>query len=276
MKRLLTITAAVLLAGAGQAGASDSFQFAPPPWNILNIRSVDVQRNMGFDYIGQKVGDFKFHAGNFGGSRAVKKWESGGMSVGGNIMLLLGDGSIPIGSSRSDIMMFGEGFGGQFNFYFDMYGDEEDNTSLPFYFGPHVNMNMLMGSVDYSYYIGSTKYTNSIFMTVTTIMYGWQAGVQAGLNLTDSVKFIPYVDFSQELGGSVATSMSSSGYSSSTSQSVKSMPVAMTPGFDFMFRKAGLSLGGAFQNSKSASKKDVKTTMFHLRWQKKFHSICGI
>lgn len=272
MKRLLTIAAAALLASAGQAGASESFQFAPPPWNILNIRSVDVQRNMGFDYIGQSVGDFDFHAANFGGSRAVKKWENGGMSIGGNVMLLLGDGSIDAGTGKTDLMMFGEGFGGQFNFYFDMYGDEEDNLSVPFYFGPHVNMNMMMGSVD----ISGPGYSDSVLITVTSIMYGWQAGVQAGLNLTDSVKFIPYVDFSQEVGGSVGTSMSSSYGSSSTSQSVKSMPVAMTPGFDFMFRKIGLSLGGAFQNSKSASDKDVKTTMFHLRWQKKFHSICGI
>lgn len=273
MHKLSTIAAAALLACAAQANATDSFQFAPPPWNILNIRSVDVQRNMGFDYIGQSVGDFDFHAANFGGSRSVKKWDRGGMSIGGNAMLLLGDGSFDLGGTGStDITMFGEGFGGQFNFYFDMYGDEEDNTSVPFYFGPHVNMNMMMGSID----ISGPGYSDSVFITVTSIMYGWQAGVQAGLNLTDSVKFIPYVDFSQEVGGSVGTSMSSSYFSSSTSQSVKSMPVVMTPGFDFMFRKIGLSLGGAFQNSKSASDKDVKTTMLHLRWQKKFHSICGI
>ena len=269
MKNALTLLLPALLACAGQAGAAESFQFAPPPWNILNIRSVDVQRNMGFDYIGQKVGDFNFHAANFGGSRAVKKWENGGMSIGGNAMLLLGKGK----TDGTDITMFGEGFGGQFNFYFDMYGDEEDNFSLPFYFGPHANMNLMMGSVD----VSAGPYSDTIFLTVTTIMYGWQAGVQAGVNLTDSVKFIPYVDFSQELGGSVSTSQSSTYLgSSSTSLSVKSMPVTMTPGFDFMFRKIGLSLGGALQNSKNASKTKTKTTMLHLRWQKKFHSICGI
>ncbi len=272
MNKLLITAAAALLACAGQASATDSFQFAPPPWNILNIRSVDAQRNMGFDYIGQSVGDFDFHAANFGGSRAVKKWDNGGMSIGGNAMLILGQGSMDFGTGSTDLTMFGEGFGGQFNFYFDMYGDEEDNFSVPFYFGPHVNMNLMMGSVD----VSAGAYTDTIFMTVTTLMYGWQAGVQAGVNLTDSVKFIPYVDFSQEVGGSVATSISSDYGSSSVSQSVKSMPVSMTPGFDFMFRKIGLSLGGAVQNSKSVGDKDVKTTMLHLRWQKKFHSICGI
>ena len=269
-KVLLLILTALIFSGIGKAQASDSFQFAPPPFPVLNLRAVDVEKNSGFDYVGMKVGDFKYNALNFGGSRAVKYWNRGGFSLGGNVMLILGKGKF----SGTDMTMFGEGFGIQPNWYFDLKGDEEDDFSLPFYFGPHLSANMLMGSVTSSSPYGSY----STLITVGTLMYGWQAGLQAGVNLGEYVKFIPYIDFSQELGGMVGTSISSSYYSSSDSVSIKSMPVASQPGFDFKLRKVNLSIGGAIQNSKSAdgSGTKTKTTVFHMRFQTKFRSICGI
>ncbi|MDD5210091.1 MAG: hypothetical protein PHV36_11935 [Elusimicrobiales bacterium] len=271
-KFLLLSLAALAFSLAGKARAGETFQFAPPPFPVLNLRSVDIEKNSGFDYIGMKVGGFKFNAVNFGGSRAIKYWDRGGFSLGGNIMLILGTGQFSPGSKMT---MFGEGFGVQPNWYFDLKGDEEDDFSLPIYFGPHVNLNMLMGSASqYIPYYG----TVTTYLTATTIMYGWQAGIQAGVNLNDYIKFVPYVDFSQEIGGAVATSITSSGYSSSTSVSIKSMPVTMSPGFDFKLRKVNLSLGGAIQNSKSATGtgEKTKTTVFHIRFQTKFRSICGI
>ena len=264
---------ALVCAAAGKVEAGESFQFAPPPFPVLNLRSVDVEKNSGFDYIGMKVGGFKFDAANFGGSRAVKLWDRGGFSLGGNGMLILGKGDF---GSGSQMTMFGEGFGVQPNWYFDLKGDDEDDFSLPFYFGPHISMNMLMGSFTLPSYGGYGG--GSAFVNVATIMYGWQAGIQAGINLNDYIKFVPYIDFSQELGGAVGTTTSANGYSSSTSVSIKSMPVASAPGFDFQLRKVNLSLGGAIQNSKSASGtgESVKTTVFHIRFHTKFRSICGI
>jgi len=272
---ILLAFAALTVTTAGKAQA-ESFQFAPPPFPVLNLRSVDIEKNSGLDYINMKVGDFSFNAVNFGGSRAVKMWDRGGFSLGGNIMLIFASGDF--GGTGKKATLFGEGFGIQPNWYFDLKGDEEDDFSLPVYFGPHVSLNMLMGSIP----LGG-GYT--AFLTATTIMYGWQAGIQAGVNLNDSIKFIPYVDFSQEVGGGVATSFSSSLGSSSTSMSIKSVPVAMSPGFDFKLRKVNLSLGGALKNSVQDSKDPTsgvvtrtksKTTVFHLRFQTKFRSICGI
>jgi len=269
---LLLACAALVSTAAGKAGA-ESFQFAPPPFPVLNLRSVDIEKNSGLDYVGMKVDGFKFNALNFGGSRAIKYWDRGGFSLGGNLMLILGKGDFGGGS---EMTMFGEGFGIQPNWYFDLRGEEEDDFSLPFYFGPHLSMNMLMGSFTTPSVGGFGG--GSTFITVGTILYGWQAGLQAGVNLNDYIKFVPYIDFSQEVGGSVGTSFSSSYGSSSTSVSVKSMPVATSPGFDFKLRKVNLSIGGAIQNSKSASGtgSKVKTTVFHLRFQTKFRSICGI
>ncbi|MBI4352070.1 MAG: hypothetical protein HY550_11575 [Elusimicrobia bacterium] len=269
-KILLPLFTALLFTAAGKAGAGETFQFAPPPFPVLNLRSVDIEKNSGFDYINMKVGDFSFNALNFGGSRAIKYWDRGGFSLGGNLMLILGTGKF----SGTSTTLFGEGLGLQPNWYFDLRGDEEDDFSLPVYFGPHVSANFMAGS--FSQTVFGTSYTT--YITVATIMYGWQAGIQAGVNLNDSIKFIPYVDFSQEIGGAVGTSITSSGYSSSTSVSVKALPVTMSPGFDFKLRKINLSLGGAIQNSKSASGtgEKTRTTVIHARFQTKFRSICGI
>ncbi|MEK7721923.1 MAG: hypothetical protein AAB359_05995 [Elusimicrobiota bacterium] len=272
-KVLLPVLAALVFSVAGKAEAGDSFQFAPPPFPILNLRSVDVETSRGIDYVGMKVGGFKFSALNYGASRAVKYWNRGGFSLGGNALLILGTGKF----SGADLTMFGEGVGIQPNWYFDLKGEEEDDFSLPFYFGPHLSANILMGSITSSF--GGSSY--STFITVNSVMYGWQAGIQAGVNLGEYIKFIPYLDFSQELGGSVGTSISNSYYSSSDSVSIKSMPMAMQPGFDFRLRKINLSLGGAVQSSKSApdasgKQNKTETTVFHLRFQTKFRSICGI
>jgi len=270
-KFLLTALTALIFTAAGRAEAGETFQFAPPPFPILNLRSVDVETNWGVDYIGMKVGDFKFHALNYGANRAVKKWDRGGFSLGGNAMLIMGVGDF----SGTELILGGPGFGIQPNWYFDLKGDEEDDFSLPFYFGPHLSMNYMAGS------LYGTGY--SAYFTASSIMYGWQAGIQAGVNMGEFFKFIPYIDFSQEVGGSVGTTTSIYYTSSyipdtydSTSTSVKSMPVAMQPGFDLQLRKVNLSLGGAVQNSKSAGGTKTKTTVFHLRFQHKFRSICGI
>ncbi|HAH31059.1 MAG TPA: hypothetical protein DCL44_01960 [Elusimicrobia bacterium] len=297
-KVLLFALATIVLSVAGKAAASDSFQFAPPPFPILNLRSIDAERNSSYDYIGMSMGDFRFDAVNFGGSRAVKKWDHGGVSLGGNFQVILGRGKFDAGvGSSMDLVLFGEGGSLQPNLYFDLYGDEEDNFSLPFYFGPHISANMMMGSVsfkttriDYSRcgaYVGSScvywgvavPTTDILYMTNSLLMYGWQAGIQAGINLGEYFKFIPYIDFSQELGGVVGSTMDSTySGSSSSSLSVPAMPITAQPGFDLMFRKINLNLGGAIQNTKSAdgSGTKIKTVVFHLRFQKKFRSICGI
>jgi len=297
-KQLLLLACCTLaVAFSEKAFASSSFQFAPPPFPILNLRSVDAERNVSFDYIGMKMSGFKFDALNVGGSRAVKYWDRGGFSLGGNAQLILGRGKTTATGTSTDLTMVGPGVGLQPNFYFDLYGEEEDGFSLPFYFGPHLSMNAMMGSISFNTihinysrcaaWLGGNclvwgvaeNVTDTMYITNASMMYGWQAGLQAGINLGDYLKFIPYIDFSQELGGTMGTSTSSTySGSSSTSMSIKSMPVASQPGFDIMFRKIGLDLGGAVQNTKNAdgSGSKVKTTVFHLRFQKKFRSICGI
>jgi len=255
--------------------AAETFQFAPPPFNILNLRTVDIREDSGLDYVSMKVDDIKFKAVNFSKARTVKKWESGGFSWGYNFGAVFGNGNFASGfdSTDSEMKMTGMTFGLQPNFYFDLAGKEEDDFSLPFYFGPHLNFSTLFGSFNYTF--GS--YKDTAFLTTFTMMFGWQFGIQAGINL-GPVKFVPYIDFHQELGGSASSSVDIGGSSSSSSQSIESTPLSSSPGFDIVFRNIGLSLGGAFNTMKSTSGsgKDVKTTTFHLRWQTKFRSVCGI
>ncbi|MEW6011843.1 MAG: hypothetical protein AB1602_00435 [Elusimicrobiota bacterium] len=283
MKVMLIIFTAFLF--QNNIKASETFQFAPPPFNILNLRSVDAREDGGIDYVSIKVDDIKFKAINYSAARTVKKWESGGFSWGYNFGGVFGKGDFAsgLGSLDSEMRMTGMTFGMQPNFYFDLAGKEEDDFSLPFYFGPHMNFTMLVGSFDYLYPVVSgwpptiKWYKDTAYLTSFTMMFGWQFGIQAGVNL-GPVKFVPYVDFHQELGGSVSYSATMEGSSYSDSQSIKSTSLSATPGFDIVFRNIGLSLGGAVNTMKSTSGsgEDVKTTTFHLRWQTKFRSVCGI
>ena len=285
-KTLLALVSFAAL--AAPAAASDSFQFAPPPFPILNLRAVDAQQSSGFTGISQKVGDFTFGAGAFGGARTVKKWDSGGISMGGNYLVIGGSGKFDAAGTgtKSTLGLFGMGFSLQPNIYFDLFGQDEDDFSLPIYFGPHLNLNTMFGSMTQTsrqpYICGtSVCYRNVatyISISMSMVTYGWQAGVQAGINLGDGVKFVPYLDFSQDAGGTATTSVSTSYGSTSTSTPIKAMPVAMTPGFDLMFRDSGFSLGGASQALENATKggAKTKTIIVNLRWTKKFRSICGI
>lgn len=265
--------------------ASENFQFAPLPFNILNLRNVDIREDKGIDYVSMKIDDIKFKAVNFSSARTVRKWESGGFSWGYNFGGVFGKGNFAsgLGSVDSEMRMTGMTYGLQPNFYFDLAGKEEDDFSLPFYFGPHMNFTLLVGSFDYMYsYVAGWpptiySYKDTAYLTSFTMIFGWQFGIQAGINL-GPLKFVPYVDFHQELGGSSSSSVSMNGDTYSDSQSIKSTSLSSTPGFDIVFRNIGLSLGGAVNNMKSTSGsgKDVKTTTFHLRWQTKFRSVCGI
>lgn len=310
MRKTMLLAAPLLLMLQGKAGAADSFQFSPPPFPLLNLRSVDAQTHHSMTYVGMKVGDFNFIAADFGASRMVKYWDRGGASLAGNAQLILGTGEFPIdpalGGGSFDVTMFGPGFNLAPNLNFDLYGDEEDNFSLPFYFGPHVSGSVITGfasfdSVITNVYpapIGTVTTTFSSFtdLTVSNMFYGWQTGIQAGINLGDSVKFVPYLDIRQDIGGFVSSSISNSysysskrgsstlasgsgSSSSSTTDSISALPVSTTPGFDIVFRKLGLSLGGAVQaleQAGSSSGDKTKTVIINLRFQKKFRSICGV
>ncbi|MEK7287339.1 MAG: hypothetical protein AAB091_02095 [Elusimicrobiota bacterium] len=248
--------------------ASESFQFSPPPFSMLNQRGVDAQRDGSIDYIGMKIGNADFKAANFGFNRTAKQWDTGGMGFGFNYMLItasMKDNSF----GSASINFFGMGLSPNFNFIFDVFGREEDDFSLPIYFGPHVNYNNIMGSAK----VGSSNMSISILY----LSYGAQFGVQAGVNL-GPLKLVPYVDFSKEMGGTIVTSVSPCvGSGCSTTASLGSMPVAMSPGFDVVIRPIGVSLGAMTQSLKKPnSNSETKTTVFHLRFKKKFRSICGM
>ena len=73
-KVFLLVWAILMVSVIGKARAAEtkSFQFAPPPFPILNLRSVDREENTSLDYIGMSMEGFKFHALNYGSSAAEK------------------------------------------------------------------------------------------------------------------------------------------------------------------------------------------------------------
>jgi len=138
--------------------------------------------------------------------------------------------------------------------------DHYNNTGPPFY-------------ISYPVY---ADVTDTLTLDMLQVQIGWHAGIQYGLNLGDQLKFIPYLNLSQDVYNlsMVTETAIYSPIDSSTSTNLGVLPVAVAPGFDFVLRKLGLSLGGAYQTSKQAGG-SMKQLNLHFRWVKKFRSICG-
>ncbi|MEK7475972.1 MAG: hypothetical protein AAB152_10125 [Candidatus Coatesbacteria bacterium] len=271
---------AVVLAVAVVAApvrAEFPIKFAPPPNPMMNMTSTEITQVTSIDYMHVSMdnpdGPFSLNSFNFGFGRMEKAWENGGWSYGMGVPLIIGSQDTD-GGGKMSIFGFGESF--PVNVFIDPLSKDSDDNSMPIYAGLHFNFVDMIGSSSYSYtdYWGRRQTVYSTMMMMA-LMYGFQAGIQLGLNLGSALKFIPYVDFSMEMGGLTLVSVTSGGYSFSSSASLPSQPIVATPGFDLLLRPLNLSLGGAYQTVNEASGNKQKTLMLHLRFVKKFRSICG-
>ncbi len=280
-----SIFAAALLAMPLAARAEDAIQFAPPPVPMINLTANDAVHTNTFDYMNLKLSGFNLHCANFGMGMMERMWEKGGWNRLMAAQFIVGDadiGEMSGGFSSGKFTMAGAGFNFPVNLFIDPLSEDTDDPSLPIYAGIHLGMSMLTGSFTMSIPTGFDMATMSLIYRdyVTTILMttgtaGWQMGVQAGINLGPYLKFVPYVDISQELFMAVGTSMTNAFDSSSTSSgNLGPMPVSLMPGFDLILRKYGLSLGGAYKTMKQDSG-DMKMFNLHFRFTKKFKSICG-
>ena len=286
------IAAAVLFLGAVGHAEDDgnSIQFGPPPFPMTNLVVNDAQDIFSVDYMNFQIPDmFSFDIANFGFGMMNRSFDQGGWSLGFAMQGVFGSMNYPnpISGDTIDVGLYGMGFYIPFNFFYDGLSKEADDASLPVYFGLHVGMNNMSGSFSYTYQvpyiygwppkIGYMTYYEYISMSMSMINIGWQAGIQYGLNLGPYIKVIPYIDFMQDVIANSTMSMSGI-YMDSTTQSYSlgPMPVAVMPGFDIVLRRLGLSLGGAYQSVKQESGANTKTTNIHLRFTRKFRSICGL
>jgi hypothetical protein len=271
MARPGTLALASLLLAVGPAAADFPVKFSPPPNPMLNMTSTDATKMTTVDYLNMSSDVFSLHSFNFGMGRIEKGWETGGWAMGLGVPFIVGSvntgGGFGGPGSSSNLTMFGMGESFMLNLFLDPLSRDMDDNSLPVYLGGHFNFFTLFGS--------QTDFSMSTFV----VTFGIQFGIQAGLNLNETIKFIPYVDFNYDMGGSALTSITVrtpyGTFAGSTSTSLGSQPLAVAPGFDILLRPYGLSLGGAYQVSKSVEGGDQKTINLHLRFVKRFRSICG-
>lgn len=202
-----------------------------------------------------------------------------------------------LAGSNDPMTLFGIGFSMPLNLYFDPVSKEADDNSFPFYFGVHFNLVEMFGSMDfqtmyndynttyntgwplyYSYTVPHySEVTDTLSMMMMNLNIGWQIGVQGGINLGSAIKFVPYLDISQDVYALNLMTMSAiyTDLDSSSSENLGPLPVTMAPGFDIILRKVGLSLGAMWQTTKLENG-EMKQFNVHLRWSETFRSICGL
>ena len=285
------------------AADDTSIQFSPPPFPMTNLIVNDAVQGTGLDYMNLSGMGFNLHCANIGQGSIDRYWDKGGVAAMLTEQIIFGTfdmGDMGL-KDATPFTMFGFGMYVPVNFYFDPISKEADDNSFPLFFGPHVSLTEMFGTMSYKYNWHDydirhsiwipipgywyrwyephyTEVTDTATMMMLGINVGWQAGLQYGLNLGDYIKFLPYVSLSQEV---VAWSMMdmfatyNDDMDSSSSTNMGPLPVSFAPGFDIIMRKFGLSLGAAFQTTKTDSG-DMKQINVHLRWSEKFRSICGL
>lgn len=283
---------------AGYALAEDTpVKFAPPPFPMTNLVVNDAVQGWGLDYMSLEGGGLKLKALNIGQGSIDRYWNKGGFAGMFAEQLIYGTFDMGgFGGSGDPMTMFGIGFSMPLNLYFDGVSKEADDNSFPIYFGLHFNLMEMFGTMDfqtmwndyntYQYipfygYITIPHYsevTDTLTMMMMNLNIGWQIGVQGGINLGSAIKFVPYLDISQDVYALSLMTMSAiyTDIDNSTSENLGPLPITAAPGFDIILRKLGLSLGAMWQTTKLETGGEFKQFNVHLRWSETFRSICGL
>lgn len=292
---LLAIPIVLAAAPAAADTGKTSIQFAPPPFPMTNLVVNDAVEGKGVDFMNLSGAGFNLSAFDFGQTSIDRYFPQGGLDLAMAYQLIYGtfdtSGGIGGGGSSNSFTLYGFGYEAPFTMYFDPLSKDSDDNSLPLYAGFGLGLNEMFGSMSFQtavidHYETIFGFTYPVYKQVTDTMtlamlqfhVSWHLGIQAGLNLGDYIKVIPYLDVSQQLWTGSLTTISTlytPAADSSTFNNLPLLPVTPSPGFDLVARKLGLSLGGAFQTMHQDAG-DIRTINLHFRWTEKFRSICGL
>src|SRR5678810_1064963 len=210
--RLLAMTAVVLLATG--AGAKDtSIKFASPPYAMTNLVANDALEGGGIDVMHLGGNGFNLNCASYGMGSMDRYWESGGFFGGMAGQLIYG--SLDTGGT-DPFNLYGFGTSVPLNWFFDPISHDEDDNSLPMYFGVHAGTMQMAGSMSYTaqiidhydkvgfspfyFYIPAyADVTATTHLSMMQVQLGWQCGIQWGINLGAYLKAIPYLDVSQDV-----------------------------------------------------------------------------
>jgi hypothetical protein len=103
-----------------------------------------------------------------------------------------------------------------------------------------------------------TGYTNTL--TITSLPYGYQAGIQFDLTLAENLRISPFIMISNTAGSATMSSNPGTSSGSSTSTSLK-IPSSTTYSYGMDILIGDLSIGTILQQLQSASQQNGKATV---------------
>lgn len=253
--RSFLIAAATMFFLAPSVHAQESsFSITPPPIVAPTFEKDKTDTKVRFTYASLSGNGMDFSGGGVDG--IVRKGFSDNVAgdLQGGIFVLGGDIAVA-GSAKQSVTFMNMLFSanGEFLAY------KGDVFSTLLFAGP--NMSFLAGSVEYTYVIGTTTGTDT--MTLTTSLFGLQAGVQFGIKAGD-FNIDPFAMVMSQQG---STTISTSFGDTSTTID----PYTTTSfGVDFTYTPWNMSLSAILQEAAKQSDKDkegVKTNIYQLSWR---------
>jgi len=272
----VVVAALVLLSGAVSAFAAgssqSSFSISPPPIAspVFGVKEKDFK--VGAMYLNMESTDpgIDFDLSGYGvdfvGRSAYGDVVAMDFAVG--VVYLKGDFGLPAtgptgtggtGGAGSKLPLNGMSIPISFNLEVQPFKNDVFNVIA--FAGPAFSITAI--TIDnVPTVIGITVVNESI--TSTSIMYGFQGGVQLGFGLGDL--HVDVFGMATNLRGTQSTSHSLGGSESSD------IPGYLTTsyGADFMYVPWGLTFSSILQEAKQSDQNGFKTTMYQLSWSRKF------
>jgi hypothetical protein len=251
--RMLFIAAAAMVVLVPSANAGQSFSITPPPIAAPTFEEGKTDGKVRFTYVSLSGNGMDFSGGGIDGigRKAFSSSFAGDVQAG--LFVLGGDISMPPAGKTSTTflnMMFSAN--GEFQVY------KGDVFSTLLFAGP--NLNFLIGSMDYTYPCGPTT-TCDDTMTMTTSLFGLQAGVQFGIKAGD-FHIDPFAMIMSQQGNSTVDT-------SFGSQSITIDPYTTTSfGLDITYTPWNMSFSAILQEAakQNEDEEGITTHIYQLSW----------
>ncbi len=254
VRSFLIAAAAVVVLAPSVHAQQQSFSITPPPIVAPTFEKDKTETKVRFTYASLSGNGMDFSGGGIDG--IVRKGFSDNFAgdLQGGIFVLGGDIAVA-GSAKQSVTFMNMLFSA--NGEFQAYKGDVFSTLL--FAGP--NMGFMVGSMDYTYVIGTMTGTDT--MTLTTSLFGLQAGVQFGIKAGD---------FSIDPFAMVMTQQGSTTVSTSFGDTSTTIDPYTTTSFgvDFTYTPWNMSLSAILQEAAKQSDKDeegVKTNIYQLSWR---------
>ena len=249
---LVIVLAVVALPAAAQ---QSSFSITPPPIVAPTFEKDKIDSKIRFTYASLSGNGMEFSGGGIDGLGRKAFSDNLAGDIQGGIFFLSGDLAVPGSASQTVTFM---------NMLFSANGEflayKGDVFSTLLFAGP--SLNFTVGSMDYTYSCGPTT-TCEDTMTMTSYLFGLQAGIQFGIK-AGNFSIDPFAMFMSQQGS--ATVSTSFGDTTTTID-----PYTTTSfGLDITYLPWNMSLSAIVQEAAKqadSDKEGIKTNIYQISWR---------